>query len=309
MNFLKTPSFLILIIFCIGCDSTNTEKNSTDNKKTDPPIKDTVDYSNTIDRSNLETESQHIEDIYLNVPSPMRTAIILNNAGAIYDHTLPLAPNIGHKYQTSDEQAVILGVYGTDLNYSVVSDEIMETELYLKSINLIGEKLGLDNILNEEVKTRVDNNIHRIDSMQVIISSLFWEVESALKENDRKDISALVVAGGWIEGLYISSQLSLQMPDNTNITNLISKQKYSIESLLTLLNANDFSGQITEKIVIPLNELKLIFDDIKESINTTHDKTDNNAHQISNNIELIYDQKTIDEIRSSITQIRDDITH
>ena len=300
MHFLKTHYFFVSLMVFVGCTSSNNEnKDPNDTKESSTINVEAVD--------SLEKESQHIEDIYLNVPSPMVSAIILDNAGAVYDYNLPLAPNIGHKYQTSDEQAIILGVYGTDLNYSVVSDETMETELYFKSINLLGEKLGLNNILNEDIKSRVDNNIHRIDSMQVIISTLFWEVESTLKENERNDISALVVAGGWIEGLYIASQLSLQIPNNKSVTDLICKQKYSMESLISLLNSNEYSDHINEKLLNPLNNLKLIFDEIKETVNS--EEADINIQSINDNIQLSYDQITIDQIRNSIQQIREDIIH
>ena len=304
MSLLKSTYFLFLLMFCLSCDSS-------DEKKVDQISNETATNNNlkSEEKKNdhVSNESKHIENIYFNVPSPMETAIILNKAGAIYDHNLPLSPEIGHKYQTSEEQAIVLGVYGTDLNYSVVSNEIMETELYLQSINLLGEKLGLDNILNETIKTRVDNNIHSIDSMQVIISQLFWEVESSLKTNGRKDISALVVAGGWIEGLYIASQLSIHMVEKDIINTLISEQKYSFESLIPLLESNNLSDQVNETLVVPIKELKIIFDDIKESINPTPTISNNDVITLGDNIELIYNQETIDQIRISIAKIRNDI--
>ena len=143
--------------------------------------------------------------------------------------------------------------------------------------------------------------------MQVIISTLFWEVESTLKENERNDISALVVAGGWIEGLYIASQLSLQIPNNKSVTDLICKQKYSMESLISLLNSNEYSDHINEKLLNPLNNLKFIFDEIKETVNS--EEADINIQSINDNIQLSYDQITIDQIRNSIQQIREDIIH
>jgi hypothetical protein len=34
------------------------------------------------------------------------------------------------------------------------------------------------------------------------------EVDAYLKENERDNISALMIAGGWVEGLYIATQVS-----------------------------------------------------------------------------------------------------
>ena len=80
-----------------------------------------------------------------------------------------------------------------------------------------------------------------------------------------------------------------------------------MESLISLLNSNEYSDHINEKLLNPLNNLKLIFDEIKETVNS--EEADINIQSINDNIQLSYDQKTIDQIRNSIQQIREDIIH
>lgn len=119
---------LFFIVFLFSCNETsNYEKNSNINSQ---PI-DTI----------IEIQDTHVENIYFNVPTPMETAYILKKAGAIYDFSLPLDPNKAQNDYTSEEQALLLGLYGSDLNYTIVSSKNQETMFYLNSTKILGEKL------------------------------------------------------------------------------------------------------------------------------------------------------------------------
>ena len=281
---------LFLITFLLACnENSNYEKNSSFNSE----LIDTI----------TELEDTHVENIYFNVPTPMETAYILKKAGAIYDFSLPLDPNKAQDDYTSEEQALLLGIYGSDLNYTIVSSKNQETMFYLNSTKILGEKLGLGNILNEEVRNRVENNINSKDSMQVIISDLFWKVEMTLKNDDRESISALIIAGGWIEGLYIATQISKQMQENQEIKSIICQQKYSTKSVLELLKSNHVSNHTFETVIEPLEEINSALSMLK-----LVDETIDNQESSSSGTLLINDD-IISNVRLIIEQIRTDITH
>tara|TARA_B110000438_G_scaffold186587_1_gene178260 strand:- start:613 stop:1488 length:876 start_codon:yes stop_codon:yes gene_type:complete len=285
-NFLS----LFLITFLFACnENSNYEKKSSLNSD----IIDTI----------IEAKDTHVENIYFNVPTPMETAYILKKAGAIYDFSLPLEPNKAQDDYTSEEQALLLGIYGSDLNYTIVSSKNQETMFYLNSTKVLGEKLGLGNILNEEVKNRVENNINSKDSMQVIISDLFWKVEMSLKSDGRESISALIIAGGWIEGLYIATQISDQMQDNKEIKSIICQQKHSTKSVLELLKNNRVSNHTLETVIEPLEEINTALSLLK-----LEDQTIANQENSSSGTLLINDD-IISDVRLIIEQIRTDITH
>jgi hypothetical protein len=291
MRKFKCPHILLFfIVFLFSCNETsNYEKNSNINSQPNDTI--------------IEIQDTHVENIYFNVPTPMETAYILKKAGAIYDFSLPLDPNKAQNDYTSEEQALLLGLYGSDLNYTIVSSKNQETMFYLNSTKILGEKLGLGNILNEEVKERVENNINSKDSMQVIISDLFWKVEMSLKDDDRESISALIIAGGWIEGLYIATQISNQMQGNQEIKSIICQQKYSSRSVLELLKNKRVSSHTFETVIEPLEEINSAFDMLE-----LEDETIKNNDNLSSGTLLINDD-VISDVRLIIEQIRTDITH
>jgi len=295
-------NFKLFIYLCFSffiCSCNNTVKEQ--DKEIDKPI----------ESNNKENElTKKIEDIYYNVPSPMQIAVLLKRAGVAYNYELPLNPSKVNEYFDREEKAVLLGVYGADLNYSVVSRKNQETLLYFKSVNLLGEQIGLSNVFNDELKNRVTDNLDNNDSMQVIISDAFWNAESSLKEDARINISALIVAGGWIEGLYLSSELSKLTPENEKIKMLIAEQKYSITNLISLLDSYDISDYTKEILINPIKNLEPLFNKIKEEFPSNNvSSEDTEIPIIGTNIVLSYSDEILDSISFAIAQIREEIIH
>ena len=233
----------------------------------------------------------------------MKTAYILKKAGATYDASFPLNPNKANDDFTTEQQALLLGIYGSDLNYTIVSNKNQETIYYLNSINSLGEKLGLGNILNQEMKNRIEKNVNSKDSMQVIITDLFWKIEQSLNEDGRSRIGALIVTGGWIEGLYVATQIAIKMPENIKIKSIICQQKFSSKDVLELVKNSCSSEYISDVVLRPLKQINASLSTIK-----TRKEFYSSELNVDEN-DMIIDNNVINEITTIIEQIRDDITH
>ena len=129
-------------------------------------------------------------------------------------------------------------------------------------------------------------------------------MELTLKEDDRESISALAIAGGWIEGLFIATQISEQMPNNQEIKSIICQQKYSSKSVLELLKNNALSANTIETVVQPLEEINSSFDDLLP----LNDANPLNNSEADNETLLVSDQ-VISDVRLIIDQIRSDVSH
>ena len=290
--YLKQRFFLFAIPFLLlSCEETNTTTFSK-----------LPSFNLNRDSSTIQKES-HVEKIYFNVPSTMKTAYILKKAGASYDASFPLNPNKANDDFTTEQQALLLGIYGSDLNYTIVSNKNQETIYYLNSINSLGEKLGLGNILNQEMKNRIEKNVNSKDSMQVIITDLFWKIEQSLNEDGRSRIGALIVTGGWIEGLYVATQIAIKMPENIKIKSIICQQKFSSKDVLELVKNSCSSEYISDVVLRPLKQINASLSKIK-----TRQEFYSSELNIDEN-DMIIDNNVINEITTIIEQIRDDITH
>lgn len=290
--YLKQRFFLFAIPFLLlSCEETNTTTFSK------------LPSFNLNQDSSTSQQESHVEKIYFNVPSTMKTAYILKKAGASYDASFPLNPNKANDDFTTEQQALLLGIYGSDLNYTIVSNKNQETIYYLNSINSLGEKLGLGNILNQEMKNRIEKNVNSKDSMQVIITDLFWKIEQSLNEDGRSRIGALIVTGGWIEGLYVATQIAIKMPENIKIKSIICQQKFSSKDVLELVKNSCSSEYISDVVLRPLKQINASLSTIK-----TRKEFYSSELNVDEN-DIIIDNNVINEITTIIEQIRDDITH
>ena len=251
--------------------------------------------------------SDKIKNIFFNIPSPMETSQILQNAGATYEFALPSNPSAVDEYQSIVEQSLNMGIYGADLNYATVFSQTTETMLYLQCARTLGNKLGMDKVFDEETIDRIEWNLEIKDSMQIIITEIFWEMNSYLEEEGRLGISALIIAGGWLEGLHLSTQLARIAPENEILKLRIAEQKYSLTNLIGLLNSYD-SNHISEDILEDLQELDAIFSKITAVKTAGENQKDKNGVTIiGGSIKLAMDDVILEEITAKILEIRTEI--
>lgn len=279
---------LILSFVFFSCEEVN--KDYGDN------IGDSVD-------DNSLTRTEQIENVVYNIPSPTETVNILKRAGAVYVFDYPNDPLNVEGYQVLSKEALNMGVYGADLTYSTVFNKTTETTFYLSCVTKLGRKLGIDQVFNEDVNERIQDNVDNRDSMQVIVNETFWELDAYLKEQGRENISSLIVAGGWIESLYLAAQFVKTNPENTEMKERLAEQKYSLDNLIGLIETYKHKSGV-EEVLTQLLELKDVFDQIKETKTKPESNEEGSEVMIGNVIKLEMSEELLKEVIETIEEIR-----
>ncbi len=101
-----------------------------------------------------------------------------------------------------------------------------------------------------------------------------------LKDNAQEHLAAVVLAGGWLEGLYIATQLAATTPDNTELLATIADQKYALENLLELLNTFSGHAQVNE-LAERLSTVHALFDASTEEAATTVEEREKNGQTVT----------------------------
>jgi hypothetical protein len=264
----------------------------------------------TVDKtkSELENRTENIENIFFNIPSPVETVNILKQAGATYEWNLPLDPKKLDNFSSMVDQALAMGIYGADLNYASVFNQSNDMYMFLSCAEKLGNKLGVGTVFSKEVTDRIEENIEDKDSMQVIISETFWQIDNQLMDEGRENVSALIIAGGWLEGIYLATQLSVLNPDNAEIKQRIAEQKYSIDNLLSLLKSYT-NAKGLEDIILVYEELKSLFDQIEEKKVSGEETVEDGMPVIGHKIELVMSDDLLKKITQKTAEIRADITN
>ena len=169
------------------------------------------------------------------LPTSFEVTKLLIEAGAGYIFDLGNdVENVG-QYSNSSSKALNLGVYGADLSYAATYKQTQQTMQYLKASGQLIEELKIAGGFNKSLVERVDANLDNIDSLIIIISDSFYDTYNYLITNEQSDLSILVMAGSWIEAMFISTQISIISIDNKKIIDIIADQNTTLEKLIEVM--------------------------------------------------------------------------
>jgi hypothetical protein len=261
---------------------------------------------------NVEVDENIMEDInqakkiFYSLPSPLETAMLIKTAGATYNEKLlnPLS-NVS-SYTTNKSMALNLGIYTTDLSFASLFDQTQTSINYMQAAKKMADGLGILDAIDNNTIQKLEENINNRDVIMDIISETFMASSSFLKENDRTAVAAVVLVGGWVEGLYIATSLvEKSTTKNTKLIDRIVDQKLSFDIVLKLLDENKANPDVAS-LIVEMNDLKKIFDkiEIKSSKIEAETDTKTNVTTLKSESKVTITPETFKELTEKVKSIR-----
>ncbi|MGQ9620850.1 MAG: hypothetical protein ACUVTX_07700, partial [Bacteroidales bacterium] len=259
------------------------------------------------DIQKIKEDIKQAEKIFNALPTPLESAMLIKSAGAPFDRKY-LNPIENTKlYTTIRSQALNLGIYTCDLSFASLYDQTQLIIDYMNAAKRMADGLGILNAINQETISKLEENINNKEVIMEIISETFLNSNSYLADNDQSAVAAIVLVGGWVEGLYISTQLvDLKEFNGNKLVATIIDQKLSIDILINLLDSNKGNPAVDE-LIVQMTKLKGVFDKI--NIKTTPIKTEIDQ---TTNVTILKSQVTTDmsvdtfrELTAVVKEIRD----
>jgi hypothetical protein len=251
------------------------------------------------------------QNIFYAIPSPIELAQLIQKAGAKYNKDLLNSPDNINKYSSNTSKALNLGVYGADLSYtSVFDDNTQESIIYLACTRKLAESLGVGNAFDEKTVDRIQNNTGKKDSLLTIISDSYMNTDEMLKESQRENASSLVIAGGFIEALYLGTQLAKSTKNPQDIITRIAEQKGTLDNVVGLLSSYESDAGVTA-ILADIKELKAIYDQVVVESKTASEAKTNPTTKVTTiggKITYTITPALVDELTKKAEEIRNKIT-
>lgn len=217
--------FLALIVLCFSCKNT-THKGS----EFVFPEADSIPVS---EAEKLSPEA--IADISKNISSPVEIANLLQMLEVPFSPNY-LASSIDPKNQsTGFDKALKLGILGADLGYLNMYEKTGTSLDVLSSIRKLAEDIKVGQFFNFEAIKRLSQSKTNLDSLLFISIDSYSQIDTYLRENDRGQLSALMIIGVWIEGQYLATQVVSMYPD-TILRDRIGEQKIILGDLIMLIS-------------------------------------------------------------------------
>ena len=219
-----------------------------------------VDLSD-VETGELQISSETMTEIIQNIASPIEVAALISSLNIPFSTSYLADPENLSTSTTSFEMAYSLGALSADLGYLNMYEKTGTAVNYLSSINRLADALQIGQFFDFATIKRMATTSSDLDSLMFISVNSFNNMDDYLRETDRSNLSALMIAGVWMEGLYLATQVATQN-SNEDLKSMIGEQKLILNDLLLVLN-NYKNETVIQGYITDLENIKAVYNAVK----------------------------------------------
>lgn len=273
----KIPSFVLLfsLLFMLSCADEKQKNHDVESVRTQ-----------ILEQSNEEEMLLRIKKIFLSLPSPLELTLLFKKEGVVYNQGKLHRTSKRKEYITSYEKALNLGVYGADLSYSGLFGRHESAIEYFAASQILAEDLGIGRTFQKQFVSRLEENAGNKDTLLQVVSDFFLVNDRYLKNQNQQNISIYILVGGWIEGMYLGTQMVEESTNVEGVRAIIVDQKNSLHNLIVLMQSLKQNTK-SESLLNRIGELEEIY--LRSSDND------------------ILSEKSFQEIKTKVASIRESI--
>ena len=254
-----------------------------------------------------EEDIEEIKSIFYDLYSPMETQRLFRQIDVVFDPSILNSPGNIYRYNSSNKMAVNLGIYGADMSFSQMFGQTQEAINYMSVIYRLSENLGIGGAVIDRAERARTGAAYDPDSLFNIATDIYITADQQLKESGRHGAAALILAGGWVEALYIACSFHDPDSPDLNLEQQIIAQKYSLERLITMLS-NYQDDPFFARYLLMFRQLRNIFDSAEILFNENDLLIDTiNRTIVSQETKYVYNSSDIKNIARLVTIIRNDM--
>ncbi len=287
LHYLLVGVAVILLVGLVALNSCSRCSNKSKTSGIFGPQNDTA----AID-SALPVPKKTMENLVQNISSPVEMAALIKSIGAPYSQKY-LAPTKIDNFNTNFSKAFNLGIFGADLGYMNMYNKTSSVIQYITAIKNLADGISVGQFFDFTTLKRLVTNNENIDSLMYISIHSFNVMDEYLRKNDRSNLSALMIAGVYLEGLYLTTQVAKEKP-NKKLNESIGEQKTIFNELMLILK-NYRKDPYFSSLIVDFEAIKKEFDAVKITIEVGEPRS------IEKNGQL-----TIIQTSKSIVDISDD---
>jgi len=152
---------------------------------------------------------------------------------------------------------------GVDLGYLNIYGKTGPVVNYITIIKKLAEEMKVGHFFDFNTLKRLASNNSSVDSLMYMSTNSFNQMDAYLRDSDRSNLSALIVAGVWVEGVYLAGQVVKTKPKK-EISDRIGEQKIILEDILILLRHYSDDSSFAA-LISDLEKLSSAYKDVKIS--------------------------------------------
>ena len=206
-----------------------------------------------------------IEDqVHIQIPTPHEMMEFINSSGGKFKAELLCSPQIYNRYVDNKGKCMGMGIYIADLAYTASYSQFQESIKYFDVLVKMSEDLGISNVFDESMMHRIKNNLDNPDSLEIISNESYYNIIAELEANDRGKMVAMMAAGGFLESLFIATQMVDKFDAKNPLMSRIASQKLVYENVMAYLDQYKDDKNV-EWTINDMMALKSIFEDVSDT--------------------------------------------
>ncbi len=242
-----------ILVSCSG-----NKNNSEGNQTTDSALMaaDTMPYNKKADFK--------LSFTIANLPSPLEVINTVYSTQVPFDNTLLNPTDNSDKYMSAYKHAINYGIYGVDMAYIAYYGNKQDLYDYYSTAKKLAGTLALEKTF-EKFTDRFKENSDNKDSVMVIVDEAYAETDKYLRTNDRLMIASYIIAGSFMESVYISSSLMKNQDRTAKFSGTFDKiyeQKLVLNNLAELFK--EFKDKDSAELESDLQNIKKVYDGLTD---------------------------------------------
>jgi hypothetical protein len=248
----------------------------------------------------LSFQASNAQDAILNsiikIVSPVEVSDLIKKQGIQYDRSILSNANNFLSYQTDFKKALNLGIYSTDLGYASINDQNVDALTYLNAVKKVAEGLNVGQFIDFSKITSLAMNKNNLNKLLDETSTTFENMSEHLEKQNRSNLAALILTGGWLETLYITCEVAKRQP-NQELNNRIVEQKLILSQILEVLKTYNTDGSTTN-LSNDLSNLYKLLDSFPMTVRKTG-KTVKSTVTLASGVEIEQeeDETVMDDVK------------
>ncbi len=249
-NLLSKASLLLLSGSLLLTSCGGGEKHDGDEHMTDSTKVDSTAANNNVPSNEMSYQ----------VPSPKEMFQFIRQVGSKNNKRTDVLnpPDRAKNYAEPKAKAVNFGIYSCDLTYCSIFEIGTEALKYFKVVKQLGDEIGVSTSIKADMVKRLEKNMGNPDSLVEIADDMYFSSFETLQNGQQGNTLALVVAGGYIEGLYIATNL-IKYEKNSPAVERIAGEKFTLENIIDFMKKYESDAAVKE-VIGKLTELKVAFE-------------------------------------------------
>ncbi len=248
-------STLVISAFIVSCGGSSQKQSSAEE----------VAFSDTEKKIAVD-----ISKVIAELPSPSEVPYTLEATGADFNPKLVNDLTKVTEYQTSQPKAALnLGIYATDIGYLVSYNQVNESLEYLGKCQELSQTLGVSSVFDVATMEKFQNNLNNQEELAKIMNEAIFNAEKKLETSDRSEVAAMIIAGSFLEGLYLSLGVIENYPKDLDpetrnlilrpLFTLVLDQKQALLDIIVMLK-NLPQSEIITKLISQMGILKITYE-------------------------------------------------